>query len=115
MDCIENGSNTFPAGWWWKVKELVCNREVTMKQLHTWLKTVLFTVAYVLGGQVNNTGILIDAICGEVAALNFEKAYSHKVSSSLSLNYRESAFGIITPWKIILVRSDWQLESPEVA
>ena len=70
-----------------------------MKQLHTWLVTLLFTFAYVSGGQVTKTGILIDVMCGEVAALNLEKAASHKVFCSLSLNCRESGFGIITDGK----------------
>lgn len=70
-----------------------------MKQLYAWFVTLVFTLAHVSGGPVTKTGILIDVMCGEVAAFNLEKAASHKVSCSVSLNCRESGFGIITQGK----------------
>ncbi len=51
--------------------------------------------AVLIGQEQSRSGVLIDTLCGETSAHNFEKVAHHTVTCSLMKNCKASGFGMV--------------------
>ncbi|MDA2929394.1 hypothetical protein MYX84_05505 [Acidobacteria bacterium AH-259-O06] len=72
-----------------------------MKQTCVVSAIFLLSATMIFAGEAKKTGILIDAMCGEMSAANAEKVANHKVACALMPNCQESGFGIVLEGKFL--------------
>ena len=65
------------------------------------LAIMLLSTNLTFAVDTTKTGILLDAMCGEMSASNTDELASHKVLCALMPNCQESGFGIVVEGKFL--------------
>ena len=72
-----------------------------MNQTLAVLAILFLSAALTFAADTTKTGILLDAMCGEMSASNADEAAGHKVVCALMPNCQESGFGIVVEGKFL--------------